>query len=178
MDASELSPIVGAFLAAALAGVVCWAVRRVPAKGLRIGLMGMTGLLAMLAVCIGGALLFFDMNYTRHLRPLVSPDGRHVATTSYVVGTGAAADLAEVAIRSARSPYAHRVYSGPAQYEPNAVTPEPEVRWIDDTHLEIRFHTYVSRDGGAVVAAGEQGCAGSADGIAISCVDTRVHAVR
>jgi hypothetical protein len=178
MDASELIPILGAFLAAALAVFVCWILRHVAAKGLRIGLMSATGLLALLAVGIGGALLYFDLNYTRHLPPLVSPDGRHIATTSYVVGTGAPADLAEVAIRSAWSPYAHRVYSGPAQFEPNAATPEPEVRWIDKDHLEIRFHTYVSRDGSAVSAGSEQGCAASADGIAISCVNTRVHAVR
>ncbi len=183
LDASEWIPIVGAALAALLAAVVCWGARRVDGRGLRIALRAVTGFLSLLALLIGGALLFFDLNYTRHLAPLISPDGRHIATTSYIVGTGTGSDMAEVAVRGAWNPYAHRVYTGPSQYEPNAATPEPEVHWLDNTHLEIRFHTYVSASQRAnspstTGAAAGQGCAASAVGIAITCVDTRVHAVR
>ena len=176
MDASELLPIVLAVIVAALAFVGLVRVRRVESKGLRWTLVAGTALVGFASLLVAGALVFFDLNYTRHLPGLAAPDGRHVAITSYTVNTGAGVDEAEVAIRAPWSPYAHRVYSGPAQYRVDATTPEPSVRWIDGTHLEIGFHAYVS-EGGATAGAA-QGCAGAADGVTITCVENRVHAVR
>jgi hypothetical protein len=178
MDASEVFPIVAAVLAAVLATGVTWKMRRLPSKGLRIAVVGLTGVLAIGALLVACALLFFDINFTRHLSPLASPDGRHIAITSYTVNTGMGVDVVEVAIRTPWNPYGHRVYNGPAQYTPNAVTPEPELHWQDSTHLEIRFHRYVTADGSAPAAAAGQGCAASADGVTITCVENLVHAVR
>ena len=176
MDPSELLPIVLAVIVAGLAFAGLVRARRVAAKGLRWGSVVGTALVGIASLLVAGALVFFDLNYTRHLPGLAAPDGKHVAITSYTVNTGAGVDEAEVAIRAPWSPYAHRVYSGPAQYQANASAPEPSVRWIDATHLEIGFHTYVS-EGGATAGAA-QGCAGAADGVTITCVENRVHAVR
>jgi hypothetical protein len=178
MDASELFPIVAAVLAAFLAAAVAWKMRRIDSKALRIAVVGLTAALAIGGVLVACALLFFDINFTRHLAPLTAPDGRHIAITSYTVNTGMGVDEAEVAIRTPWNPYAHRVYSGPAQYSPNAATPEPELHWQDGTHLEIRFHRYVAADGSAPAVASGQGCATTADGVTITCVENLVHAVR
>ena len=175
LDASELFPVVGAMLAGVLAGVVAWKLRLLPSRGLRVASVAVATLLSLVALLVAGALVFFDVTYTRRLPPLTAPDGRHVAITSYTVNTGTGVDEAEVAIRMPWNPYAHRVYSGPAQYAPNSGTPEPEAHWLDSTHLEIRFHRYVAADGSASPASGEQGCAGSAAGITITCVENRVH---
>jgi hypothetical protein len=177
MDASELFPIIAALLAALLAGVVAWKMRRLPTKALRLSVVGVTSLLALAALLVACALIFFDVNFTRRMPPLAAPDGRHVAITSYLVNTGTGVDEAEVSIRAPWNPYAHRVYTGPAQYTPNAETPEPELHWQDGTHLEIRFHRYVAADGSAAATSGEQGCANSADGVMIACVENRVHAL-
>ncbi len=178
MDASELFPIAAALLAAVLAAAVAWKMRRIASKGLRVSVVALTALLSMAALLVACALVFFDLNFTRHLPPLAAPDGHHLAMTSYTVNTGMGVDEAEVAIRRPWNPYAHRVYSGPAQFSPNTATPEPELKWQDSTHLEIRFHRYVGADGAAPAAAVSQGCAATADGVTITCVENLVHAVR
>ena len=127
---------------------------------------------------MAAASIFFYVNYTRHLGPLGSPDHKYVAITTYTVNTGAGSDQVEVAVRPVGSPYARRVYIGPAQYEPNAAVPEPALRWIDDTHLEVSFHTYLPPPGTKRSALPEQGCAHAAGEITVNCVETRVHAVR
>ena len=177
MDASEFFPIGAAMVAAVLAAAVAWKMRRLPSKALRALVVGLTSLLAVVALLVACALIFFDIDFTRHLAPLTSPDGRHLAITSFTVNTGTGVDQAEVAIRSPWNPYAHRVYTGPARYTPSASLPEPEVQWQDATHLEIRFHRYLAADGGAQPGGGEQGCAASADGVTIRCIEDRVHPV-
>ena len=179
MDPSELIPILVAGLVAILAIATCIRVRRIAARGLRLLLVGVTAVLAVSAVVVAGASIFFYANYTRHLGPLGSPDHQHVVIVTYTVNDGTGTDEVEVAVRHVWSPYAHRVYAGPAQYEHNAATPEPELRWIDNTHLEIGYHTYVPGDGVArITHAAGQGCAQSADGVIIHCVENRVHAVK
>ncbi len=171
IDLSELLPIAVAVLVAILAVAALFRVRRVAAKRLRIALLALTGLLSITAILVAAASLFFYLNYTRHLAPLGSPDGQYLAITTYTINDGTGADQAEVAIRHAWSPLSHRVYAGPAQYEPNAAIPEPALRWIDNTHLEIAFHTYAANK----KLTTDQGCAPFAGPITILCEETRVH---
>ncbi len=178
MDASELFPVVATVLAAVLAAAVAWKMRRIASRALRIAVVGLSSLLAVGAMLVACALVFFDLNYTRHLPSLTAPDGRHMAIATYTVNTGTGVDEAEVAIRTPWNPYAHRIYTGPAHYTPDAATPEPEVHWLDSAHLEIRFHRYMAADGSTPAASTGQGCASSADGITINCVENLVHAVR
>lgn len=171
-DPSELIPIVAALAVAALALLGFLRSARLAARPTRVTLRTLTAVLGAAALLVAAALLFFDLNYTRHLPPLVSPDGRHVARTTFTINTGTPADLAEVTVRSSGGPYAHSAYTGPSHFDPSA--PEPEVEWQDDTHLIIRFHTYLSTG----EAATPQGCAASAAGVTILCEQTRVHAVK
>ena len=179
MDPSELLPILVAGLIAILAIAACLRVRRIAARGLRLLLVGVTGVLAVSATVVAAASIYFYVNYTRHLGPLGSPDQQHVAITTYTVNDGTGSDQVEIAVRHVWSPYAHRVYAGPAQYEPNAATPEPELHWIDNADLQIVYHTYVPADGATRPSHSEgQGCAHAADGLMIHCMENRVHAMK
>ena len=175
MDVSELLPILGALIVVVLAAACFRRLRLLPNRRNRLLLRTLTGAVGVVFLLAGLAALWFDTSYTRRLAPVISPDGRHRALVSYTVGDGSGTDQAEVAIRASWSPYAHGIYAGPAHFDPHARTPEPEVTWLDSSHLSIRFHTYVGNNG---VLGAPQGCAAAAEGITIVCEEDRVHAVR
>ena len=169
-DASELFPILIA-AAVAVGGLFAFVrARRVASRPLRLTLRSLAVLLAALCTVVAAALLFFAFRYTRHLPPAVSPDGAHLAITTYTVDNGTGVDPVEVTVRHTWFPYAHTVYTGPSKYDPAA--PEPEVRWQDDTHLQVRFNTYVDSPN---TTATQQTCAAETAGIHILCEQTRVH---
>jgi hypothetical protein len=174
MDISQQVPILLAVLIAALAALAFYRSRRLAAKALRLTLLIITATLGGLAALVACALIYFNLNYTRHLPPIVSPDGAHIALITYTVDTGTGIDEAEIALRRAWSPYSYRIYAGPSQYDPEAHTPEPQAQWLDSAHLIVRFRTYVSAANSPNLIP--QGCAATAAGITITCEENRVHA--
>lgn len=173
MDISELVPVFGAVLLAVVLLLALVRLRRIGSRPMRLAACVTAGGVAMLALLVAGVLSFFLYAHTRHLPPLMSPDGKHVALRSYTVGDGSGVDMAEVAVRHAWDPYAHRVYTGPVRFQPDASPAEPEVTWMDATHLRIRFHTLLDANGRPLPA--EQGCAAQVEEVAIRCEETRVH---
>lgn len=173
MDVSELLSI----FAAALFGILLLAavprLRQLAHPFLRVISSVAAGCVGVAALLMASILLYFLHTYTRHQPALLSPDGKHLALTSYTVGDGSGVDTAEVSVRHAWDPYAHRVYTGPVRYQPDARPPEPELEWLDATHLRIRFHTLLDGNGNPLPL--EQGCAAQAEEIVIRCEETRVH---
>lgn len=150
--------------------------RRLASRPLRLATLILAPTAAVLFLAVAGLLFFFNASYTRHLATVAAPDGRHVAIPTYIVNDGTGVDTAEVSVRHAFDPYAHRVYTGPVHFDPAQSPPEPELQWVDDTHLLIRYHTWLYPNGTSV--AREQGCAAEAEGVSIRCEEIRVHAVR
>ncbi len=173
MDISELFPILGTMLFALLLLLAMPRLRRIANRPLRLSALIAATVLALGALAIAGSTLFFVRTYTRRLPAIRSPDGKHIALITYTVGDGSGVDTAEVAVRHAWDPYAHRIYTGPVRFQPDASPPEPEVTWLDATHLRIRFHTLLDPNGRPLPV--EQGCAAQAEDIAVRCEETRVH---
>jgi hypothetical protein len=73
-----------------------------------------------------------------HSSPIYSPDGNHVALVT-VYGQGAlGVDYASVSVRRAWIPIATEVYDGIGAW-PGSFSVSPEVRWLDASHLLIRY---------------------------------------
>lgn len=120
MDLSELLPVVAALIVAMLGMIAFRSSSRIASKAVRLAMRILAGSLAAIPLLIATALIFFALNYTRHLPQQISPDGRLIAITTYTVNNGTGVDQAEISIRHPWNPYAHRVYAGPAEYKPNA----------------------------------------------------------
>ncbi|ADW67301.1 hypothetical protein [Granulicella tundricola] len=176
MDLSELLPVVAALIVAMLGMIAFRSSSRIASKAVRLAMRILAGSLAAIPLLIATALIFFALNYTRHLPQQISPDGRLIAITTYTVNNGTGVDQAEISIRHPWNPYAHRVYAGPAEYKPNAKTPDPEAQWLDSTHLRVRFNTYASTANSPGLTP--QGCATQAEGVTVVCEETRVHAAQ
>jgi len=168
MDVSELVPLCVSLLVVILASTAWWRGRRIASKPARLTIRILSALIAVAAALVLASFAIVYVGYTRHLPPVVSPDGRHVALTEYTINSGSSTSMAEVSLRKSWVPYSYRVYFGPGQYEPKSMSPEPWVLWTDATHLTIRFHHYEG------ATNGEQGCSTQAAGITITCEETRV----
>ncbi len=83
---------------------------------------------------------FFETGCVRRLPPLYSPDGKWIVL-SRVFGQGAlGADSVSVSIRRAWQPFSEVVYSGGGYCDfAKGLLQSPEVRWLDATHLQIRY---------------------------------------
>ena len=96
-------------------------------------------LLAILSTLLACLLLFGEWACTARVPAKASPDGKHIALESWGLQGATGADLATVQVRSRWSPVAKLVYSGPGS---SVREVDPEVRWIDNTHLLIRYNKW------------------------------------
>lgn len=74
-----------------------------------------------------------------------SPDGKRVAILTWGLQGATGLDWASVDVRRRYSPLAQNVYSGPGGSIPDAKIggTDPQIHWIDSTHLLVRYHIYV-----------------------------------
>jgi hypothetical protein len=80
---------------------------------------------------------------SRHAHPMYSPDHRHVAILTYALQGALGDDYATVAVRSRWTPWATEAYSGLGAWDFKHEKPwDPEVRWLDSSHLLIRYFDY------------------------------------
>ena len=85
-------------------------------------------------------LLVNEVACEKYSRPSYSPDGKHVATISYLLGGALDDDYAFVLVRSSWYPFADRVYVGLGNWDFKGDKPDsPELQWLDDSRLLIRY---------------------------------------
>jgi hypothetical protein len=85
-------------------------------------------------------LLLAEVACTKYARPSYSPDRKHVATISYALQGALGDDYAIVLVRSSWYPFADRVYDGLGNWDFKREKPDsPEVQWLDDSRLLIRY---------------------------------------
>jgi len=136
MDISDIWPF--AILAAALAAVIFFARRFIKPRGLRLSIVSIYTILTALVVLIDLAII---EACTKRAPLILSPDHRHVALLSFAFQGALDDDYAVVAIRSRRSPFARNAFNGLGFWDFKNGKPEyPEVRWLDNSHLSIRYY--------------------------------------
>jgi hypothetical protein len=143
MDISELwIPGIVFLIAFAMAGAFLLG-RRVTNKVVRIPVR-VTASAGMLCSSLLLALLIFDLySCTGRVPAIYSPDGKHVAIVTYGLQGALGLDIAAVSVRSRWSPHARSVYTGAGDWgAPFGRRNDPEVRWIDNDHLMIRYRDY------------------------------------
>jgi hypothetical protein len=92
-----------------------------------------TGTLVLLAFAITAAC-------TKRAPLMYSPDQRHIALLNYAFQGALGDDYANVDVRSRWSLFPRNAYRGLGYWDfKNGKPLYPEVRWLDNTHLSIRF---------------------------------------
>lgn len=96
-------------------------------------------------------MLMIQAGCSKSAPPILSPDGRHVAILHFALQGALADDYAIVDLRARWMPWPENVYRGLGSWDFKHDKPfDPEVRWIDNSHLSIRFLDDVpARKGGA-----------------------------
>ena len=157
MDVSELAPnvlvalVLAVFIALfVLAGRLrSWWLRWPARSGAVVGV----ALSALALVLLG----FNEYSCTARAPLAYSPDGKHVAILTWGLHDAASPacliyrgmaggwllglDIASVNVRNRWIPYANTAYSGPGWSDyPEVRDTDPQIRWIDNNHLLIRYH--------------------------------------
>ena len=112
-------------------------------------------------------LLVNEVACTKYSRPSYSPDGKHVATVSYLLGGALDDDYAFVLVRSSWHPFADRVYVGLGNWDfKRDKLDNPELQGLDDSRLLIR---YLDDRTGSEGRGGPATCRNQAGKIRILC---------
>ena len=106
--------------------------------------------LASVALAAGMVLIFglsvIELGCSKQGSSIYSRDGQHLAILSYTLQGALGDDYATVSVRSRWIPRAQTVYNGVGVWDFKQHRPaDPEVRWLDGSHLLIRSH-YLQRE--------------------------------
>jgi hypothetical protein len=136
---------------------------RVHRSILRIPIKSIAGVVGVLGVVLVLLLMLMEGACSKYAPSIQSPDGKHVAVVRYVLAGALGADSAIVKIRPRWSLFAETAFSGAGSWNFKENKPyDPEVRWIDASHLLIRYR--IDRlEGDAKV------CSGRVKGVEIVC---------
>ena len=167
MDVSECLRL----LAPMVVPVVAWAVfrigKRVKRRWLRLPIRAVASAAGSVSAVIVLLLFLAETGCTKHPPPIESPDGHYVAILSYALQGALGADYADVNVRPWWRPYARNVYSGLGSWDfKNGKPSDPEVRWLDRSHLLIRYRDDRTGNEGR---GGPALCRSRMDGIQIVC---------
>lgn len=139
MDISELFvPFAVLALCGLLTGALVFS-RRVKNRWVRIPLRLTSSAGMLLGLLLLVAFTFSEYSCTARAPSAYSPDGKHVAVLTWGLQGALGLDMADVSVRHRWSPFAKVAYSGPGDAGHGG---DPQMRWIDNTHLLIRYHDY------------------------------------
>jgi len=82
--------------------------------------------------------LLLGVGCERHSQLIGSPDGQHVARVLVTVGSAVDQDYSTVIVRRSWSPVWTKAYFGIGLFDGRGSI-EPLVKWLDDTHLLIKY---------------------------------------
>jgi hypothetical protein len=140
MDISEFSPFMKPMLVPAVAWTVFLITRRVERRWLRLPIRTVASIAGVIGAAVVILLSLFQIACTKHVSPLKSSDGQYVAVLKFSFQGALGDDYANVNVRRWWSPFAENVYSGLGYWDfKNDKPSEPEVRWLDRSHLLIRY---------------------------------------
>jgi hypothetical protein len=105
---------------------------------IRISVRTVASLVAIPAGLVVLLLCIAQSGCVKRSSPIYSPDGNHVALVRVYQGGALSDDYARVSVRWAWTPIATEVYSGFGQWS-SRFSISPEVRWLDASHLLIRY---------------------------------------
>lgn len=118
-------------------------------KWLRISLRTIASVCFVLSIVLVLILTIVLVSCTRHAPPIYSPDGRHVAVLGYAMQGALGENYATVDIRPRWIPWAANVYSGLGNWDfKNDKPRDPEVRWLNNADLLIRYYDDRTLGGG------------------------------
>jgi hypothetical protein len=141
MDISELWSFCKFLLPLAAACMVYRIARRLHRRWLQVSIKTVASALFVGSVILALLVVLSSAGCTRHAPPISSPDGRHIALLRYALQGALGDDYATVELRSRWTPWAESVYSGLGNWDfKNDKPGDPEVRWLDGTHLLIRYY--------------------------------------
>lgn len=126
--------------AAFIAGFVL--AKGISRKWLRWPLRGATFLSAGLTSLLLLFMIFGEYACTARAPATWSPDGKYAVVLRWSLQGALGADIATVDVRRRFSPFPKSVYVGPG-VSPNAVEGiEPEIRWIGNKRLLVRYYDF------------------------------------
>jgi len=134
--------------------------------------MRISGTIAASVLMIPASLLFLllcvaQVGCTKRMT-LPSPSGKHIALLEFALQGALGADYANIYVRESWWPVAQRVFQGFGNWSPNPQGCSPEMRWLDDSHLLIRYWSDMSQ-GGYVT------CRQKVGNVQVECQDLAAH---
>jgi hypothetical protein len=143
MDISEVLSFLKFFLPLAVSWMIFRIAKRVRYRWLRISIKTIASAFLVCSVFLVLSMLLVSVGCSKRAPPMYSPDGRHVVILTYGLQGALGFDHATVHLRSRWIPWAKIVYSGVGIWDFSGDKPsEPEVRWLDGTHLSIKHYDY------------------------------------
>jgi hypothetical protein len=135
MDISEIWNSLGYLVAPVVILGIAYLELRIANRLVRFAAVAVSLTLFALAVLtlVSQGFLLFDGTSRRPNAN--SPDGKHVAVTTWLLSHGDECDHAYVAVRSHFSPVGTGVFYGCASHPPI----DPDVRWLDNSSLLISY---------------------------------------
>ena len=95
----------------------------------------------VLALLLLMLLMLVQVACSKNAPLLHSPDGKHIVITSYALQGALGSDYANVTLRRNWIPFAETAYQGTGHWDFSHNKPGyPEVRWLDDSHLSIKYY--------------------------------------
>ena len=162
MDISEVWFPLGLLSVPACAWIVCAVAKRIKKGWLRRPIRTMSSAVGVISASIGLVLLLVEAGCTEHVS-IQSPDGYHLAVFRYAMQGALGDDYANVSVRRRWNPFAEQVYWGIGSWDFKNNKPSfPEVRWLDASHLLIRYHDRGEPDGRSV-------CGSQPGGVEVVC---------
>ena len=167
MDISQAVSISKFFVPLAASWIIFRSAKPIRGQRLRLSIRTVSSVL----VGISGVLVLFvsvaSVGCSRYAAPIYSPDRRHLAVRTYALQGALGDDYATVGVRPRWRPWATSVYSGLGNWNFAEKRPvDPEVRWLDSTHLLIRYRDERTGKEGR---GGPPKCLGQAGAVQVAC---------
>jgi hypothetical protein len=143
MDISEAIAFSKFLLPVAVSWMIFRIAKRVRYRWLRISIKTVASVFLVCSVFLVLLLMLVSVGCSKRAPPMYSPDGHHVAVRTYIFQGALGYDYATVYLRSRWIPWTKIAYSGVGIWDFSTDKPsDPEVRWLDGTHLSIKYYDH------------------------------------